>query len=51
MNYFILYEKQEPVPLILRIEKVGGHDGGNDGDNNGNDNGSGTKDGSKKIII
>jgi hypothetical protein len=51
LNYFILYEKQEPFPLILRIEKVGCDDGGNDGDNNCNDNGSGTKDGSKKIII
>jgi hypothetical protein len=42
-------ENEEPIPSILRIEKVGG----NDGDNNGNetDNGSGSNDGSKKIIF
>jgi DNA-directed RNA polymerase II subunit RPB2 len=42
-------EKQEPIPSILRIEKVGG-DSGNDGDNNENGNGS-DGDGNKKIIF
>ena len=39
-------EKQEPIPSILRIEKVGD----NDGENNENGNGS-DGDGSKKIIF
>ena len=42
-------EKSEPIPSILRIEKVGG-DSGNDGDNNENGNGS-DGDGNKKIIF
>ena len=44
-------EKSEPIPSILRIEKVGGNDG--DSVNNGNedDNRGSGSDGSKKIIF
>jgi hypothetical protein len=42
-------EKQEPIPSILRIEKVGGNDGDNNENEHGNGNNSG--DGNKKIIF
>ena len=51
-------EKSEPIPSILRIEKIGGNDGDNNGNDsyNGNDandgsNGSNGSNGSKKIIF